>query len=67
MMSSRAVDSDEEIRVMSSSVPAATPNVCSSLLADRLTENLSNIYSVEQLKRTLLVQDPKIRLVPNRS
>ena len=66
-MSSITFDSNDEIRVMSSSVPAATSIVCSSHLADRLTGNSSNIYTVERLKRMLLVQAPKIRLVPNHS
>ena len=50
-MNSITFDSDDEIRVMSSSVPAATSKVHSSHLANRLTGNSSNIYIVEQLKR----------------
>ena len=64
-MNSILFDSDDEIHVMSSSVLAATLKVRLSYLTDGLTRNSSNIYTVEQLKRMLLVQDPKIRLVAN--
>ena len=57
-MNSITFDSDDGIRLMSSSVPAATSKVRSSHLADRLTRNSSNIYTDEQLKRMLLMQDP---------
>ena len=47
-MVSITFDSDDEIRVISSSVSAVTSKVSSSHLADRLTGNSSNIYTVEQ-------------------
>ena len=50
-----------------SSVPVATSIVRSSHLDDPSTGNSSNIYTVEQLKRMLLVQDSQTRLVTNDS
>ena len=50
---------------MPSSVLAATSKVRSSRLADRLLGSSSNIYTVEQLKRILLVHNPKIPFPAN--
>ena len=64
-MSPITFDSDDKIHVMSSSVSTATSKVHSLHIADRLIGNSSNIYTVGQLKRMLLVQDPKIHLLAN--